>query len=428
VNKLYVYNTYTFIQFVPMETTGIEDVRPDNLGKADRNGYYEYDKQNYYNDDFHQSFVIENSTGNIYSLATTVYIDNIHNGLLKLKDNPYIYDLRVKTNEELEIFSLFQNNTVIVYDYYKDKYGNNYIFNNILDIKDIQTNTIFHKDMVYQVALNTGEVVFIEGNFSSPFIYNPSPDYSYFIEDEIARNYSLYLFTLYAGVIHELREQRITRIQVMGKNCTPRPITNDDYLQFNGFTGGLDRGCYFSHIKNKSLYTCLGNSLYYFVVFDIDTAAIKHAIGFNDYNHNHNNNNDQHFTYIRSILFDTVLIDDYENSKLYFYKVDFDSLPVSNIVEYFAISLDYYFTSSDRGPSEHDHVYGDGLKLLLEGYDPPGQFYSFNGIFTITTINSRDEYTVVLKDIEGEKVPVVVKTSEYVAEEQQIITLKPINR
>jgi len=95
INRLYVYNNYTFIQFVPDETSKVTDTRPSDLGNQDLDGYYEYDKRDYYNDDIHRSFIIENRTGNIYSLYDSLHIESIHNGLLKLKDSTFIYDCRI---------------------------------------------------------------------------------------------------------------------------------------------------------------------------------------------------------------------------------------------------------------------------------------------------------------------------------------------
>jgi hypothetical protein len=54
--------------------------------------------------------------------------------------------------------------------------------------------------------------------------------------------------------------------------------------------------------------------------------------------------------------------------------------------------------------------------------------YNGWGTWVQNTINTRDEYTFVLQEVNSVNILVAVKTSEYIAEEKQIITLKPINR
>lgn len=391
VNRLYAYNTYTFIQFVPDDTATLPDIRPNDLDKPDHDGYYAYDKCDYYNDDFHQSFVIENSTGNIYSLADTVHIESIHNGLLKIKDNPYIWDCRIKTNYELELFTLFQNTTIHIRDYYKDKYGNNYIYNNAIDTIVPETNTVFFQDSsFYIMARNTGEVVFIDGVLNVSRIGT---------------------------------SEGASEIRIMGENLSSRPISSDDYLEFddesflvNGDSPFLDShytnsgsyGSSGSFIKNKEWFFW-GNG--FILILNTDTAAINHYIMCVT---SRNGSGTAGSGVFYSISLDTVLIRDIfelnlSSDKLYYYQFDFNSLPVSN--ERYAF---------DIGENR------ESLILLLENFDK--KVGNASGPYTVTTLNGQVEYTVFMQEVNGKRIPVAVKSSEYVAEEQQTITLKPINR
>jgi hypothetical protein len=379
VNRLYVYNTYSFIQFVPDDTVTISDTRPDDLGILDSNGYFKYDKQDYYNDDYHQSFVIENSTGNIYSLEDKVYIESIHNGLLKIKDSPYIWDCRIKDNDELEIFTLFQNTAINIGDYFKDKYGNNYICNDLLDTRDSTTNTIFYKnayykeDSVYKIATNSGDVVFFNGNIGT---YWSDP---------------AHLNSVELGA---------TQIRIMTENLTSRPISMDEYLE-------IDDGFF---IKNKELFiwgsNWGGNNV---VIADTDTVKIKHYVQFGGSGYG------VYYGFYNVMSYDIALVRDYVGNQfpadnIYYYKINFGSLTQSDEPFYFSIN-----TGSSISPNSYLFTNSD-LKLILEGIDR--NVGDITGPWTKTTINGQDEYIIIMKEVNGEKIPVAVKTSEYVAERQ----------
>ena len=393
VNRLYVYNNYTFIQFVPEFADSIRDTRPFDLeysALADRLGYFDYDKQDYYNDDYHQSFIIENSTGNIYSLDNDVHIETIHNGLLKIKDSPFVWDCRIKDTDELEIFTLFQNERVLVLDYYKDKYGNNYIFNGSIDDTDAETNTLFVKNLEYVVASN-GEVVFFEGLECSGEGYVN-------LDVSVLTTYRNKFFIgdqWWSGLFYD----DISQIRVMQKNLASRAVTEDDYFEFRGFACAnpptrLAPYGPFSHIKNKELFI-YGNDYWhcaYFRVLDTDTAETKFYLNLGSYYddiypHGINNYN------IRMVSYNTALIHEKENGKLSYLKIDFNASQEANF---------------------------NNIQLL-KTFDPGDNW-------TITTINSQDTYQVHFEDVDGDLIPHVIKTDEYVAPEQGTITLTPINR
>jgi hypothetical protein len=380
VNRLYIYNSYTYIQFVPNDTRSIPDIRPIDLGKQDKNGYYEYDKQNYYNDDFHQSFVIENTTGNIYSVEDTVHIETVHNGLLKLKDSPYIWDCRIKGNDDLEFFTLFQNTAVIIYDYFKDKYGNNYICNSLLNVTDSSNNTVFFTGSTGNYfAASTGEILYIqeESPYSADYWGYWRGDGEYF-----DKNYC-------SGAL----SSSVPQIRIVGKDLQYRMVDHGDELQFNGFehNGGVHSNLLYaiSHIKNKRLYAYnySGGGGLGFVVLKTDSGEAEYSIGIHA--------EDMKYP----VNFNTFIYR--KDGNLYYHTFDYNTLPTTN-----------YTLEPDVASSV----------LLLQNIG------AGNWPWIVTTINSQDEYTVVVKEVNGERIPVAVKTSEYVAEEQQTIVLKPINR
>jgi len=157
----------------------------------------------------------------------------------------------------------------------------------------------------------------------------------------------------------------------------------------SGFEFGTDHYG-ISHIKNKELFTRSSGIYRDQFVYDTDTANKKHTISLSG---------------IGSYMFNIFLGQDSQNRKLYYYKIDFDALPSG------------YYSFNNLS------AFGDALKqqLLLEGFDEGSRW-------TITTINSQDRYELHWKEENGEKIPIVVKSGEYVAEEPQVVTLKPINR
>jgi hypothetical protein len=400
VNKLYVHNNYTFIQFVPDETDAIPDIRPGDLGGQDKNGYYEYDKCNYYNDDYHQSFVIENSTGNIYSVENSFHIDTIHNGLLRVNGQlSTVWDLRINSNAELEIFSLRSTSAMDVMDYYKDKHGNNFIWNgNGFNETDFETNTIYFSTPKYYASLS-GEVIYLRpesAGYDSYIINNNTPRLTYFTDAVVPVNW-------------------YTQIQIVGLNCTYRNVTENDDLVFNGYEGFLgpvpDRWnnieC-FSHIKNKKFYV-FRKDQGKMLVYDTDTVTASVVVDCDI------------DTGGGPILYDTFIFSRYNatnsnNVDLYYYKFDWDSLSANN---------DFQITQYTNG-------IGYSLK---DSYTPPAHTLLFDNVLNNNTWPWRKntladglvEYTVAFKEDNGIKIPYGVKVSEYVPEEYVII-LKPINR
>ncbi|MBQ8884935.1 MAG: hypothetical protein IJY62_00975 [Clostridia bacterium] len=140
IDKLYVMGNHTFISFVPEGTSQ----RPANSSLTfDTDGIAFYDKCDYFSNSKRQSFIMDNTTGYVYKLKD-FNIKKIQGGCLLSADDNFIYDFKINENDEIEIFSLFTNDTVEWYSCFKDKYGNKFIQNNRLNTYDATTNTYFY--------------------------------------------------------------------------------------------------------------------------------------------------------------------------------------------------------------------------------------------------------------------------------------------
>ena len=151
IDKLYVLGNYTFISYVPEG----ESQRPaDTELVFDTDGIASYDKCDYFSSSDRQSFVIDNATGYIYHIED-FNVKEIQGGCLVSADDNFIYDFKINANNELEIFSLFTNDTIEWYSCFKDKYGNKFIQNNRLNTYDTTTNTYFY---VFEPFVNAEEL------------------------------------------------------------------------------------------------------------------------------------------------------------------------------------------------------------------------------------------------------------------------------
>ena len=139
IDKLYVLNGYTFISFVP---TGTSQRPEDQMLEYDNFGIAVYDKCNYSSSNSRQSFVIDNKTGYVYHIKD-IAIDEIKNNLLLISGK--IYDMRVTDDGELQFYTVVKNETLTIYNFFKDIYGNIYIENDYLDVLDTENNTLYYK-------------------------------------------------------------------------------------------------------------------------------------------------------------------------------------------------------------------------------------------------------------------------------------------
>ena len=140
VDKLYIFGEYTFISFVPK---GMSPRPTDDMLAFDTDGIALYDKCDYFSNSTRQSFIINNTTGYIYKI-NGFNIKEIQGGCLLSADDNFIYDFKINEKDEIEIFSLFTNDTIEWYSCFKDKYRNKFIQNNRLNTYDSTTNTYFY--------------------------------------------------------------------------------------------------------------------------------------------------------------------------------------------------------------------------------------------------------------------------------------------
>jgi hypothetical protein len=169
-------------------------------------------------------------------------------------------------------------------------------------------------------------------------------------------------------------------------------ITIDDYFEFGGFVRDYNRRYpapygLFSHIKNKELFVYDNRWMqYYFLVIDTDTAETQFYLRLGS-------RYDTRERYIHMISYNTALLHDKVSGELSYLKIDFNASQEANLNN---IQLLKIFDSGDN--------------------------------WTITTINSQDTYQVYFEDVDGDKIPTVIKAGEYVVPPQGTITLTPINR
>lgn len=172
VDKLCVVDDFTFISFIPNSATpGIVRNNEEYLNldiEIDTEGDYVYDKTNYFDSTDRRSFVIDNRSGLIYSL-NDVTIDSIHNGLFMINGSKLIHDIRITNENEIEFYPLYKNDSIDVFEYMKDKYGNHYIVNSQVNTYNEATNTTFMKltnSTNYYLTENK-EVIYAAGPYNS---------------------------------------------------------------------------------------------------------------------------------------------------------------------------------------------------------------------------------------------------------------------
>ena len=147
IDKMYVWGDYTFVKFV-RKGKGLGRPNAEDL-EYGSDGIATYDKQNYGTN----SYVIDNNTGYIY-LLDGICIHEIQNGCLityETKVNPngssygyyIVYGYRINANDELEIFSIWNNPYVGYTSCIQDKYGHRFIGNTIINSYDAETDTYY---------------------------------------------------------------------------------------------------------------------------------------------------------------------------------------------------------------------------------------------------------------------------------------------
>lgn len=360
IDKLYVLNGYTFISFVPL---GMSQRLDDNNLNYDADGIDAYDKIGYYSSTLRQSFVIDNSTGYVYQIKT-VGIDEIKNNLIIISGK--IYDMRVTENDELQFFTVVQNETLTIYDYFKDKYGNKYIKNNALDVYDEANQTLYYTDGVYLLS-KENVVICIESN----------------------------------GDIFDIDLTEITSIRKIESNFEKKDILSTEAYTFEKSNKATK---IVSHIDNGFLYAYSINGR--FVKIDVNTYN-KQMIALG----------------VKDVTF-------FDPNLQKWHTHDYDALAINYNTALLYYENDLYFYKLWENEMIYIAPYFDNIRheciLILEDTEDSFNSQNIQDLsFTKTTITGTAYYRVT---IDENGLPKVVNSETYVAPEQQIVTLQPINK
>jgi hypothetical protein len=200
------------------------------------------------------------------------------------------------------------------------------------------------------------------------------------------------------------------KIQIVGPNCTKRNVSEADDLIFTGWEGGPGMGYLtISHLKNKKLWMC--SSYYDTLSLVIDTEFTENWCRFPTIT------SSSFWAKAIQINHDTIIFNLYDitnnqyTNSWYYYKFDWDLV----------LNDPDFYLGTKHGVSINIEDILTAEALLFDNVQGGWPWVR-------TTLEGQVEYTVAFKDVNGERIPYGVKVSEYVAEEQQVVTLKPINR
>ena len=349
IDKLCVMNGYTFISFVPQ---GQSERPSDSDLNYDSNGIAAYDKTGYSSGATRQSFVIDNATGYVYQIKD-VGIDEIKNNLTVISGK--IYDMRVNAENELEFYTVVQNETLVIQDYFKDKYGNKYIKNNVLDVCDEVNQTLYYTEAAYIIS-RENTVVCIENN----------------------------------GSVNKLGEDFEKTKILPAESYTFNKSLNDRVISH------IDGGFLYSYTVEGSFYRT--NLLTY----------VSDTISFGVYG--------------RVPVFD---------SNLEEWRVpNFESFAINYNIALMYYENDLYYCQIWENELIHAAASFDDIRegcvLLLENAEGSLGVQNVEELlFTKTTVTQTVYYKVI---VDENGIPKAVNSETYVAPEQTVITLQPLNK
>ena len=104
-----------------------------------------------------QGYVIDNDSGCIYKLS--VNIDFLNEGLALI--DGLVYEVKVNQDNTLEFAPIVKNKSLQIKNFFKDKYGNVYVYNDLLNAVDEQNNALYYTDNKY-VITDDGTVLCID--------------------------------------------------------------------------------------------------------------------------------------------------------------------------------------------------------------------------------------------------------------------------
>ena len=377
IDKLYVVNGYTFISFVPMG----QSQRPsDTALQYDYDGVATYDKNGYFSTTTRQSFVIDNATGYVYQLKD-FSIDTIKDGLIISSGKHF--DMNVSDTGELNFVQVVRNETLRIYNIFKDKYGNKYVQNDYLDAYDEENKTVYYTKTNYFLSQ---EGIAIHIDYTGQFNYSEMPS-------------------------------SFTILEKMDANFTPSQISETEnykiyYSPCNGNSIHDESSVMISHIENGYLYmySTQGGAYSYFRKIDTATKNME-CMSYGTYGYD-GGNWDYNCLKSTPIDYNTVLIwcDWSGTAKLYFGDVWGEN------------------AFRETGGGFDGNGFDDSkLTVLLENcICVPAWDFDLNTMrFRYTTFTETVFYKII---VDENGAPKAVNSETYVAPEQEIITLQPINK
>ena len=387
VEKMYVAGGYTFISFVP---SALYRRPADEDLEYDYDGVAKYDKCDYFSNIARQSFVIDNATGYVYQIKDFP-IDTVKDGLI-ISSGKY-YDMSVADNGELNFIQVVRNETITVYNAFKDKYGNKYVQNDVLSAYDEENRTVYYTALNYILSQ---EGVAIRMQFVGEFSYTWMPEAFMSIEKINADFTSSPIDE--TEVYHFHYKPLNAQSTFLVSSITLSHI-EDGY--FYMYSTQEDAYCYYKRVHVSRPYLIDGNT-------PDETRLYVEDRSFGVWGGDGGN---WSFNCLKSLPFDydTVLIwcDWSGTEKLYYGDVWGEN------------AFDQYYNAENFDESN--------LTVLLEncGCDP---FWSFdlNKLrFRYTTFSGTVFYKIIA-DENGD--PQAVNSETYVAPDAKVVTLQPINK
>ena len=125
-----------------------------------------YDTYDYYTSMFRQSFIIDNRSGLIYLIPGSDPESeglnlSVNRGVI-IDDYLGPVDLTVNEEDELEITPLLENQTIYIYDAFRDRFGQYYLCCESLNETDLENNVLFYNSIYEYIPTKTGDVIHFE--------------------------------------------------------------------------------------------------------------------------------------------------------------------------------------------------------------------------------------------------------------------------
>ena len=171
IDKIYVQSNYTFLQFVEVS---------HNSGYACIDGEIPtYCKSDYSSYGDYKTYVMDNETGELYALSEDIFIGRFINGFVTIAgENGDVMCNMTIMNGELLFSPVLKNQSLTIYDIFRDKYGHTYIMNNYLDAYDAETKTVYYTKTCNYILSKEGIAIRLDYNGDYAFNYEELP-YSY---------------------------------------------------------------------------------------------------------------------------------------------------------------------------------------------------------------------------------------------------------